>query len=261
MPSDPLAGAALPHLSSSSPAPPKHLPQGALRATEGPRRGPQLPPRGLPGRTPVPGTAASPGAPGSQAAPVSGAERDCRSEKTEPIRPGRDRAHGHHSARGPPREVDAPRGEGRTMPQSEKVRTKTWEGLSLRDRTSEQDAVVSSPLASLWLLQTSPPRAARSRRAGPGGQEGVADWGASEGWEPGSSHGGAQGQWEGLEGRELTWARPWLSSSPGSRGSSRVKARRVSRPRKTTATTRVFWCRLLADGRSAACSSRRLHSP
>lgn len=44
----------------------------------------------------------------------------------------------------------------------------------------------------------------------------------------------------GAGGEGLTWARLWLSSSPGSRGSSRVKARRSSRrPRKTTATTRV----------------------
>lgn len=44
----------------------------------------------------------------------------------------------------------------------------------------------------------------------------------------------------GGEGRWLTWARAWLSSSPGNRGSSRVKARRSSRrPRKTTVITRV----------------------
>ena len=126
------------------------------------------------------------------------------------------------------------------MPQSEKVRTKAWGGPGpAGDPTSEQDAVVP-------LLCWHPDGCCKPvHPALPGAVEGVLGdkkaWrtGASlRGWEPEAAMAGCRGSGAGGEG--LTWARPWLSSSPGSRGSSRVKARRSSRrPRKTTATTRV----------------------
>lgn len=187
----------------------------------------------------------------SDTAPVSGAERNCRSEKTEPIRPGRDRAHGHHSARGAPREVDAPRGEGADhAPEREGEnqgvrRPRPSSGPHLRTGR----CCISSPLASLWLLQTSPPRAARSRRAGPGGQEGVADWGVSEGLGARSSHGRAQGQWGWRGGAHVGTA--VALQQPRQQGQQQGEGQEVQQEAEEDHSDHAgFWCRLLADGRA-----------